>query len=202
MIRNFLVLAILLVAQLSQAQPGGMGAPPREVIPDVDSESLIIQVPAKWYPYYRQTDDKVDTFIFPTGQEPAEWKEALQLERFLTTLGVSSAEQVYEVRTQGSNCTKHSVELSKEADENGYSMAQWVENCSQADDTELVTLVKTIVGNEQLYVINKIWKYQPRDSDMSEWERYMDRVYVCDPTTEGANPCRPPNREPGARPPR
>lgn len=199
MIRIYLVFGMLLAAQLSYAQ-GGMGAPQQEFIPDVDSESLIFQVPSKWYPYYRTTDAKVDTFMFPTGQEPEDWKEALQSERFLTTLGVTSAIQVYEFRTQGTSCITHDASISKEANENGYSMVQWVETCSRADESVVVTLGKSIVGNERLYVMNKIWKYNPRESDMSEWERYMDEVYVCDPTTDGANPCRPPNRAAGDRP--
>ena len=198
MIRIYLVFGMLLAAHLSHAQMGGMGAAPQVFMPDVDSESLILQVPAKWYPYYRTTDAKVDTFMFPAGQEPEDWKEALQSERFLTTLGVTEARQVFEFRTQGTSCVEHSVTLSKEANENGYSMAQWVENCTRADDSQVTTLGKTIVGNEQLYVVNKIWKYSPRDSDMEEWEGYMDGIYVCDPTTDGANPCRPPNRQPGA----
>lgn len=200
MIRIYLVFGMLLAAHLSYAQGGGMGAPAQEFIPDVDSESLILQVPSKWYPYYRTTDAKVDTFMFPTGQEPDDWKEALQSERFLTTLGVTRAAEVYEYRTQGTNCTAHSATLSKEANENGYSMAQWVENCSRADESVVVTLGKAILGNDRLYVVNKIWKYSPRDSDMEEWEGYLDGIYVCDPTTEGANPCRSPNRAAGNRP--
>lgn len=192
----------LLCVQLASAQPGGMGAPPAAV-PDVDEESLIIQVPSKWYPYHRTTDAKVETFMFPTGQEPSDWKEALQSERFLSNLGVTSALQVFEYRTQGGNCPEHIVDLAKDGQENGYPFAQWIETCIVGEDT-LVTLTKTIVGNEQLYVVNKIWKYQPRDSDIAEWERFLDRVYVCDPTTEGANPCIPPNGAAGAggRPPR
>lgn len=205
MARFILFLPLLFTLQTAIAQGmGGMAAPREAVLPDVDKETLILQQPSKWYPYHRTTDAKVDTFMFPTGQEPQDWEEALQTERFLTTLGVTSARQVYEFRTQGSSCAEHSVRLTKEAQENGYSMAQWMENCTRADGAELVTMVKTIVGNEQLYVINKIWKYSINDSEIEEWGRYLDSVYVCDPTIEGnAHPCRPPNGPPGgARPQR
>ena len=203
MVRSLLVAITMLATQLSVAQMGGMGAP-SAALPNVDKESLIFQVPSKWYPYFRETDAKVDTFIFPTGQEPSDWKEALQTERFLTTLGVTTASQVCALRAQGTNCAEHSATLSKEADENGYSMVQWIENCTRVDDSVVVTLGKVILGNEQLYVVSKIWKYQPRDSDLEEWKRYMDTVYACDPTTGGRHPCRPPNggAAGGARPPR
>lgn len=196
MFRKYLVACSLMAAQLSFAQ--GMGAPREQVfvIPEVDQESLILQIPSKWYPYHRTTDAKVDTFMFPTGQEPSDWKEALQSEKFTTTLGVTSARQVYDFRTQGTNCIEHSVEITKEGKENGYSMAQWLETCVRDDDSEQVILVKTIVGNQQLYVINKIWKYQPRNVHLQEWLGKMDDIFVCDPTVQG-HPCRHPNRQAG-----
>ncbi len=198
---RFISLGFLLCIHFAAAQPGGMGAPPAPV-PDVDKETLIIQVPSKWYPYHRTTEAKVETFMFPTGQDPSGWKEALQSEQFLSTLGVTSALQVYEFRTQGANCPEHLVDLTKDGQENGYSFAQWIETCVVGEDT-VVTLTKSIVGNDQLYVVNKIWKYKPGNSDIAEWERFLDRVYVCDPTTEGANPCVPPNGPAmGGRPPR
>ncbi len=203
-----LCVAMLFSLNTAYAQMGGGGGgggggnrlAPAYIPPDVEEESLIFSLPAKWYPYYKTTDAKVDTFIFPTGQEPTDWKEALQIERYLTTLGVTDARQVYAARTQGTNCSEHSVTLSKEAPENGYSTAQWVENCIREDESMSVTLAKTILGNDQLYIVTKIWKYEPWDSHMSEWEDYLDEVFVCDPNTGTSHPCRPPNRQPGARP--
>jgi len=211
MIRIFSLLTVMLLTlNMANAQMGGGvgggggggGGPARLApvfVPDVDEESIIFSVPAKWYPYYKTTDAKVDTYIFPTGQEPTDWKEALQIERYLTTLGVTDPRQVYAARTQGTNCVSHSVTLSKEASENGYPTAQWLENCIREDETMSVTLAKTILGNNQLYIVTKIWKYEPWDAHMSEWEGYLDEVYVCDPNVGNVHPCRPPSRQPSGR---
>lgn len=174
----------------------GMGAP-EPFIPDVDEESLILQFPDKWYPYYKSSDVKVDTFVFPTGQKPEKWREALQYEKFLAKpadLGVTRARQVYEIKIQASarGCPNHTETLLTETQENGYSMSQWTEKCVSADESIIVMLNKTIVGNDRLYNVSKIWKSEPKEKDMEKWLSYMRDVYVCDPNT-GVNPCMPPN---------
>lgn len=187
------LLVIGLFSISANAQMGG--ATMAEVfIPDVDEESVIFQVPSKWYPYYRTTDNKLDTFIFPTGQEPTDWKDALEVEEYNSTLGVTAARQVFDFRAQGASCTEHSATVTKEAAENGYSMIQWSEECVNAEGDESLTLGKAILGNEKLYIITRFWKYDPWNSHIEEWQAYLDGVYVCDPTVASrAHPCRPPN---------
>lgn len=201
---HIIPLSFLLSIHLAQAQPGGGMGGAQPALPNVDKESIIYQPPAKWYPFHKTSDAKVDTFYFPTGQKPTDWKEALQIENFLSTLGVTSTHQVYELRTQGTGCTSHRADLTKENMENGYPMAQWTQSCILADGSTLFTLAKSILGNEQLFVVSKIWKYEPKERDLTEWNTYLDQVYACDPTTE-RNPCRPPNGPAGGaggRPPR
>jgi hypothetical protein len=190
----------LLVNGVAHAQ---MGSAPREAqpyIPDVDRESLILQIPEKWYPYHLETENKVDTFVFPTGQKPEKWREMLRYERFLTTQGVTRAKQVFDLKTEinATNCVEYEAVLLIDVPENGYSMSQWTEHCVLANDSSIVMLNKVIVGFEQLFVVAKVWKYDPKQNDMDEWLAYMRQVYVCDPNMAGS-PCRPPNRRAGGR---
>lgn len=187
------VLGLLVFASAAHAQMGGMGEQ-QAFVPDVDEESLILLRPDKWYPYFSESEQKVDTYYFPTGQKPEKWKEALQSQRYRTTLGVTDAAQVQQARTQANkaNCMDHQVTFVTGGTENGYSKNEWTEVCTSNSDSTLVTLNKVILGNEQLYSVSKIWKYEPKASDMEEWRQYLSQVYVCDPTT-GANPCRSPN---------
>lgn len=188
-----IVFGLLVLSGAANAQMGGMGEQ-AVYIPDVDKESLILLRPDKWYPFYKESEQKVDTYYFPTGQKPESWKEAVQSQRYTSTMGVTSAAQVFQVRTQANaaNCTEHQVTLISDDTENGYSKAEWAEHCVSGSDSEVVTLNKVVLGNEQLYVVSKIWKYAPKKNDMQEWQSFMSSVYVCDPTTQ-ANPCRPPN---------
>jgi hypothetical protein len=64
---------------------------PPPQLPDVDKETMILDLPDKWYPYSRRTDAMVDTYVFPTGQEPSDWDETLRQEIFLSTAGISEA---------------------------------------------------------------------------------------------------------------
>lgn len=198
---RYFVLILSLLAGLNAAHAQmGMGQEQEIYIPDVDKESLILLRPDKWYPYFKESEQKIDTYYFPTGQKPEKWREALQSQQYLSTMGVTDAAQVYDVRTKANaaNCTDHEVTLLSKADdvENGYSKVDWMENCASADDSNVVTLSKVVLGNEQLYIVSKIWKYEPKEKDVEEWQQFMSQVYVCDPTTE-SNPCRPPNMPQG-----
>lgn len=185
-------LLILLTSSVS-AQMGGGGRRdrPAPIFPDIDKETLILTTPEKWYPYTRRTDDMVDTYIFPTGQEPTDWKEALRQEVFLTTAGVTAPRQVYELRSESTakTCDRYDTEILAERQENGYAMYYWRQECGMGEDV-IASLHKVILGEDQLYIVSKVWKSEPRERDWTRWEEYLEGVYVCDPVREGHR-CRP-----------
>ena len=195
------ILLILQSAAFGQGRGGGQ-RPAEAQVPDVDGESLILQIPDKWYPYSKETEVKVDTFVFPTGQKPEKWKESLRYERFLTTVGATEARQVYDLKIESNatKCVDYEAAVIKDEPENGYSMIEWSEHCLSKDNKPFVMLNKAILGFEQLYVVSKIWKYEPKENDMNEWLAYMEQVYVCDPTID-ADSCRPPHPPQGGRRP-
>ena len=206
MTRIFALVTLLILASINVASAqmgggmggggGGMAAP--APIPEVDGETLIYQPIDKWYPYSKQSEAKADVYLFPTGQKPEKWKELMQFETFFTTLGVTDASQVFDLKTGnlGTSCESHTVTTDKDADENGYYMHQWSERCSTTEG-EMVTTRKTILGTEKLYLASKIWKYEPKDWEVEKWTAYLDQVYVCDGTEQ--HHCRPPNRPAGGR---
>lgn len=195
------LVSLFLSIGFAHAQGGAMGMGAAPAAPNVDQEALIFQVPGGWSTYQNNTDAKVHIYMFPPDQAPAEWTEILQYERFMTTLDVVAAREIYDIRTQGAGCTTHSANMLRETEENGYSMAQWRYSCDAEDNTTVVSLVKTLVGNDNLHIVSKLWKHQPSEEEFQEWAVYANRIYVCDPTT-GANPCTPPPRPAaqGARP--
>ncbi|MBT5560350.1 MAG: hypothetical protein HOJ88_10720 [Proteobacteria bacterium] len=193
---TLLSLSVLIAFNTANAQMGGGrgGGDRQPQIPDVEEESLIFLPPANWTPFGKKSDGKTDTYAFPKGQEPADWQEAIHYEQYVGTQGVTQARQVFELRTQGgrSNCEDQNVALIKQEPENGYSMVEWSESCTSADESIMHTLNKVILGNEKLYSVSKAWKFEPEESEMGIWLNYMDQVYVCDPNT-GVNDCRPLN---------
>jgi len=196
MIRKLTILisTILITTSTVLAAPGGMGGMGAEIyIPDVDKESFIWQLPAKWYPYSKETEVKKTVYVFPTGQKPEKFKQVLQFDEFATKAGVADAKSVYTLRTDAAatKCTNYSQELEFERPENGYSTVQWSENCVDDGKTPVFSLTKVIVGNEKLYMVKKSWKFEPKKSESERWHNYFRTVYACDPTT-GGNECRPP----------
>ena len=73
----------------------------------------------------------VDTYVFPTGQEPSDWDETLRQEIFLSTAGISEARQVYQLRSQNTSesCDTYDSEVLQDREENGYSMLYWKQVC-------------------------------------------------------------------------
>jgi len=196
---TLIITTTLIFFGTANAQMGGGGggmAPERAPIPEVDGETFIYQIPDKWYPYSKKSEAKADVYIFPTGQNPEKWKELLQLESFTSTLNLTDATQVYDLKTgalEGA-CDSHSVTSDKDNAENAYSMHQWTERCSQGEE-EMVSIRKAILGNERLYMASIVWKYEPKDWEIEKWQQYLDQTYVCDGTP--AHNCAPPNRRAG-----
>ena len=182
---------LLILSDAALAQRAGGADRPSPQLPDVDKETMILDIPDKWYPYSRRTDAMVDTYIFPTGQEPNDWDETLRQEIFLSTAGVSEARQVYQLRSDANSesCETYDAEVLQDREENGYSMFYWKQVCETAEQV-VASLNKAILGSEQLYILSKVWKYEPRDRDWERWEAYFQEVYVCDPTRP-EHRCRP-----------
>lgn len=194
-----LITGFLLTTGTAFAARGGMGEGRPEVfIPDVDKESFIWQIPAKWYPYSKETDAKKTAYVFPTGQKPEKFKQVLQFDEFSSTLGLNQASEIYKVKTDAAaaKCSNYTHELEFDRQENGYSAVQWSESCVEDGKTPVYSFSKAIVGNEKLYVVKKSWKFEPKKSERERWVRYFRSVYACDPTT-GNNECRPPRRAGG-----
>jgi len=128
--------------------------------------------------------------MFPTGQKPEKWTRGFRVEQFHTNLGATSARQIYDMKIQASEsaCQSHEATPIREQPENGYSMTLWSEACEIDADKKTVTLIKVIVGNERLYVVSKIWKNTPKDWDVELWQRNLNDIFVCDPTS-GQHPC-------------
>ena len=163
---------------------GGRDAEPL-FIPDVESESMILAIPDKWYPFFKESETKTDTYYFPTGQGARGWREAIHSQRFVSTLGLTQATEYYEAKTNANakNCAKkHDISFMRGGTENGYSRAEWVEHCTLANDDELITLNKAVLGNEKLYVVSKIWKEEPDQEEMNEWEQYMRCLLYTSPS--------------------
>ena len=196
--KNLVVVGFFCVAFCAPAaaQMGGMGAPQgmagQVVLRTPEGETMLVPLPDGWTPYSREAEEKVEGYIFPRGQEPSDWREALRQETYRTTAGIMAAERVYELRTESdqNSCESFASEILGEGPENGYSMVLWRQVCELADGQTLASLNKTVVGNEQLHILSMIWKQDPPTRAWTQWANYMNRVQVCDTDRTEEHPCR------------
>ena len=181
--------------------PGGMAG--QVVLSTPEGETMVVPLPNNWTPYAREAEQKDERYIFPSGQEPSDWRETLRQETYHTTAGVTSAERVYELRIESdpNSCESFTSRKLGEGPENGYSMVFWRQVCGLADGQTLASLNKAVLGNDQLHIISMIWKQDPPTRAWTQWTNYMGRVYVCD-TEREEHPCQtapPPGRPGGMR---
>ena len=169
--------------------PGGMAG--QVVLRTPEGETMVVPLPNGWTPYAREAEEKDERYIFPAGQEPSDWREALRQETYRTTAGIAAAERVYELRTESdpNSCESFASEKLGEGPENGYSMVLWRQVCEFADGQTLAQLNKTVLGNDHLHILSMIWREDPPTRSWTQWANFMNRVYVCD-TGREEHPCR------------
>ena len=176
---------------------GGMGGPQgmagQVVLRTPEGETMMVPVPDGWTPYRREAEEKDESYMFPRGQEPSDWQEALRQETYRTAAGITSADRVYELRAEAdeNNCTSFASELLGEGPENGYSMVFWRQVCELPEGQTLASLNKTVLGNDRLHILSMIWKQDPPTRSWTQWANFMDTVFVCDPDRAEEHPCRP-----------
>ena len=96
----------------------------------------------------------------------------------------------------GDLIVKHTSEVREQEPDNGYSMIVWRQSCTPAEDVIFSSLHKVVLGNDRLYILNKVWKEDPSNRIWRRWENFFEDVYVCDPNRP-EHPCRPIPRDPG-----
>ena len=193
------------VAQMGGGRGGGGGgggrpAPP-EIMPNTDRETMILSLPEEWYPAAPLAGaNKTDSYLFPRGQDHSNWTETLRQEVFNSADGIASAERVYELRSEinQENCPTYTSRIRDDDPENGYPMIFWEQLCELSEDETLASLHKVVLGNDRLYILSKIWKYDPSGRESRRWRNYFEDVYVCDPTRPD-HPCRPMSLPPRGR---
>ncbi len=195
---NVLALACFIfsvVCESATAQMGGRagaaGMGGQVVLQSPEGETMLVPLPNGWTPYAREAEEKDERYVFPGGQEPSDWREALRQETYRTAVGIAAADRVYELRTESdvNQCDSFSSEILGEGPENGYSMVLWRQVCELAGGQTLASLNKTVLGNDRLHILSMIWKQDPPARAWTQWMNYMNRVYVCD-TGRDEHPCR------------
>lgn len=167
-----LLLILLALATPAAAQPA--------------SETLQMSVPQG----YRQTKPEQREGDWAT----TEWRTEDQAARLLRMIGrgrSAVAPTVYRdvmTRNPVRRCTIGSI---REGRDNGYPYALWAASCRSTNTVGQLYEIwtKAIQGRDALYVVQKVFTYNPEDDDVTRWVAYLGRVQLCDPGLPD-RPCR------------
>lgn len=144
---------------------------------------------------YVPTEDKWDAFAKSTpGFKSHMWKNKSN-ERDVYVVSMlanytKSLEAFRELQDAPGrkNCDDFQSELLSEERVNGYPRLMWQTQCTRSDGTMASILVVAIDGKDQLYFLQKIWRYEPEAAETQVWRERFGAVSVCD-TRLDAHPC-------------
>ena len=149
------------------------------------NEKLIAAAP----PGYKVSSEKksaamMTVEMLPAGETRETWTEMFTSLTFPAMGDVSPAQ--YRSRMQQvweSYCPGGEYAKLKEGVEHGYPALTWLWKCPPGGRTGKPewSWVKAIQGRENLYSVQRAFKFEPSTAVRAEITRYFDSVRVCDP---------------------
>lgn len=144
------------------------------------NEKLMAAVPSG----YKVSNEKksaamVTVEMLPNGETREKWTEMVTSLTFTDMGDVSPAQ--YRSRMQqvwDSYCPGGAYTRLKEGVEHGYPALTWLWTCPGKPEW---SWVKAIQGRDNLYSVQRAFRFEPSAAVREEITRYFDNVRVCDP---------------------
>jgi hypothetical protein len=86
------------------------------------------------------------------------------------------------------HCGAFESEVLNDSPTNGYSRLMWRTRCSGKGGFVVFTLQVAIQGRDSLYHVQKIWRADVSEQEMTLWRERLSSTSVCD-TREPKSPC-------------
>ena len=155
-------------------------------------ENLIFSPPNGYHIGY--TNRKNNIFLqewVPNGQKVNNWSEMISVQ-VLFDYKTSDLEDFVDdfIKIIVDVCVDGRGLTVTKGKENGYFFHLFITICGVNPNTQKheFTMVKTILGTDALYIIQKAWKYKPTNSQIQDWSKAFSKVFICDTRNETA-PC-------------
>lgn len=147
-------------------------------------ENLLQNIP-KGYKIDYQVKQKslIMMEMVPEKQSVNNWDEMVTTQIMLGLKNVTPQTFQSSMEKMWSGACKNSQFATlKEGKENGYPFSLWVQVCplNQTTGQPEITWFKAIQGNESFYVVQKAFKFEPTDEQVTQWTQYLRSVEVCD----------------------
>lgn len=128
----------------------------------------------------------VTTNLVPESEGRDDWTEMLTSQLYLGLKHVTlEAFRTESKRKWLEGCKEGQFAEMVSGDENGYPIMLWMLTCpySKAPGRPEISIFKGIRGTDNLYVLQKTFRFEPNKEQIALWMRYLKTVIACDPRT-------------------
>ena len=158
--------------------------PPTETRPGLQNENLLAGVPPGFkIDYQAEQGNLVIHEMVPESESVDDWTSMVTVQIFLGETNTTS-QQYQETMNRAwfAACEGSESYPVADGDENGYSFVLWQLYCPLNPATQKVeyAYMKAIQGNDSFYLVQVAFRYEPTQTDITEWMNYLREVQVCD----------------------
>ncbi len=174
--------------------------PPTEAVRQ-PTEQLLAVPPPDWQQAFRSDTSGIRLVEYtPADSDPTAWKDKISFESFAGEALPDPDELMSSIETdQRAGCDGFESHQTYSGSENGYPTAVNLFVCylNRLAKQGQVTMVKTIKGDENFYVITRARRLPPIQGDaemtmppqtIAEWSLYLRAIGVCNPN-DATHPC-------------
>lgn len=156
---------------------------PLSLCADLINENLLVSVPENFKVDFEKKEKNMTMMeMVLLDQSVQNWTQMVTVQVFFN-LAISLEDfQKRLNKLWTASCSESESIPIGEGTENGYSFMIWLQACplNKTTNKPELTWFKTIRGNDSLYVVQKAFKYSPKDEEVVSLMRYLKAVKVCD----------------------
>lgn len=153
---------------------------------ELKNEKIQIKVPEGYkIGWQGRKNNVLLTEMIPDGETVKKWTEMVRAQVYLGRTDVVPEQfRMVMVDSWKKSCPAVHAKLMNNGKENGYDYSYFLLSCPLNEKTQKpeTTAIKVIKGNENFYIVQKVWWAVPSDESTGKWAAYMEKVKVCDAT--------------------
>ncbi|OPY15131.1 MAG: hypothetical protein A4E70_00831 [Syntrophus sp. PtaU1.Bin005] len=151
---------------------------------ELRDENLVLNIPSGYKVDYQvRQGNMLLTEMVPHHQSVKNWTEMVTINTHLGLRNISP--ESYRAKIQqlwDASCKGSQFAPVTKGKENGYPFVLWLSVCPLNPSTGKpeYTWFKAIQGNDSFYVVQKAFKFNPSEEQITQWMTYFRSIRVCD----------------------
>jgi hypothetical protein len=150
------------------------------------AEFIQFQIPNNYKSVTKSQKPKFEVQEFiPQSESLQNWTEMLTVQTFYEMKVAPKEFQMQLASSFKSACKSSAMYPVADSLETGYVASVAIHACEYADKRpqDEITLVKIIKGKNALYVVQKVFRFQPDPAIINQWTLYLKNIRICGTTS-------------------